>query len=593
MQLLRHLQLVGTDQELEAAWQAAGGHALTLQLLGRFIAEAFADRDIRHYREVQFEEADRERQGRSAFKVMIAYEKWLQQGGVARQRELSILRLTGLFDRPISHGCLQALRAAPVLPGITDGLAELSERQRQIAVNRLASIDLLSETADGIDAHPLIREYFSQQLRQQQPETFKAAHGRIFDHLCQNTPHRPDDLPGLQPLYQAVVHGCLADRQQEACDRVYYDRILRGAEAYSTKKLGAIGADLSAVAAFFEQPWSRVSARLSAADQAWLLGQAAFRLRALGRLTEALQPLRAGLEMDVQREDWENAARSANNLSELQVSLGLLDAGVKDGQQAVEYADRSGDAFQRLSKRATAADALLQRQRPGTGADPEELEQSRRLFATAEELQQELQPQYPRLYSLPGFRYCDLLLVPAEQAAWRCVAQAAGDGGVSLSLTAVLAAVHERAEQTLRWIQQTNGLLDIGLDHLTLARVSLYRWLLAGDRAAAVPVEHLQPAVEYLRRAGQEDHLPKGLLTAAVVAFLQGQLDRCRELLAETQLIAERGPMPLYLADVHLHRARLFQDAEELNRAGDLIRQHHYGRRFEELTDAERPVNGE
>ncbi|MFM7833466.1 MAG: hypothetical protein ACKPJD_16865, partial [Planctomycetaceae bacterium] len=142
--LLRHLQLVGTDQELAAAWQAAGGHALTLQLLGRFIAEAFADRDIRHYREIQFEEADRERQGRSAFKVMIAYEKWLQQGGVARQRELSILRLTGLFDRPISHGCLQALRAAPVLPGITDGLAELSERQWQIAVNRLASIDLLS-----------------------------------------------------------------------------------------------------------------------------------------------------------------------------------------------------------------------------------------------------------------------------------------------------------------------------------------------------------------------------------------------------------------------------------------------------------------
>ncbi|MFM7836681.1 MAG: hypothetical protein ACKPJD_33220, partial [Planctomycetaceae bacterium] len=289
----------------------------------------------------------------------------------------------------------------------------------------------LSVTADGIDAHPLIREYFSQQLRQQQPETFKAAHGRIFDHLCQSTPHRPDDLPGLQPLYQAVVHGCLADRQEEARAGVYRDRIRRGAEAYSIHKLGAFGADLSAVAAFFEQPWSRVSARLSAADQSWLLSEAAYSLRALGRLTEALQPMRAGLEMDVQREDWENAARSASNLSELQVSLGLLDAGVKDGQQAVEYADRSGDAFQRLVNRTTVADALLQRQRPGTGADPEDLEQSRRLFATAEELQQELQPQYPRLYSLQGFRYCDLLLVPAEQAAWRCVAEAAGDGGVS------------------------------------------------------------------------------------------------------------------------------------------------------------------
>ena len=70
---------------------------------------------------------------------------------------------------------------------------------------------------------------------------------------------------------------------------------------YSTNKLGAIGADLAAVAAFFDEPWSRVSPNLSEADQAWLLNQAAFRLRALGRLTEALQPMRAGLEMRVQQ----------------------------------------------------------------------------------------------------------------------------------------------------------------------------------------------------------------------------------------------------------------------------------------------------
>jgi hypothetical protein len=125
--LLRHLQIVGTEEELEAAWQDAGGHALTLQLLGRFIVDAFADRDIRHRSEVKFEAADLERQGRSAFKVMLAYERWLSgespfaprkwrwlwrflsrffrgaKGDVTeRQRELAILRLTGLFDRPIT-----------------------------------------------------------------------------------------------------------------------------------------------------------------------------------------------------------------------------------------------------------------------------------------------------------------------------------------------------------------------------------------------------------------------------------------------------------------------------------------------------------
>ena len=37
--------------------------------------------------------------------------------------------------------------------------------------------------------------------------------------------------------------------------------------------------------------------------------------------------------------------------------------------------------------------------------------------------------------------------------------------------------------------------------------------------------------------------------------------------------------MPLYLADIHLHRARLFRDQAELAQARDLIEKHGYGRR--------------
>jgi hypothetical protein len=93
------------------------------------------DRDIRHYKQVKFVEADRERQGRSAFKVMIAYERWLASAGPERQRELALLRLTGLFDRPISADCLQALRAEPAIPGLTDELIKLRETQWNIALH--------------------------------------------------------------------------------------------------------------------------------------------------------------------------------------------------------------------------------------------------------------------------------------------------------------------------------------------------------------------------------------------------------------------------------------------------------------------------
>jgi hypothetical protein len=197
------------------------------------------------------------------------------------------------------------------------------------------------------------------------------------------------------------VHGCLAGRQQEACDKVYFERILRGAGSagfYSQNKLGAIGANLAAVAAFFDEPWGRVSANLNEGDQAWLLNEAAISLRDLGRLTEALQPMRAGLKTFVQREDWKRAAGSTSNLSELEVTLGRLPDAVADAQQSIIHADRSGDAFQRMARRTTAADALHQSGRRAEAGS---------LFAEAERMQKESQPSLDLLYSLRGFQYCD------------------------------------------------------------------------------------------------------------------------------------------------------------------------------------------
>lgn len=589
--LLRHLQIVGTDEELHAARQDAGGHALTLSLLGRFIADAFDDRDIRHYREVKFEAADQEHQGRSAFKVMVAYERWLHSGGPERQRELAVLRLTGLFDRPMAKLCLQALRAEPSIPGLTDALVKLTPQQWNIAVKRLSEVELLSVSPDAIDAHPLIREYFAAQLKRDQPEAFRAAHSRLFDYLCENTPHRPDGIDGLAPLYEAVTHGCLAGRQQEACDKVYVDRILRSTGSdgfYSWKKLGAIGADLAAVAAFFDEPWRQVSPNLTAADQAWLLNEAALRLRALGRLTEALQPMRAGLEMRVRQQVWKSAAIIASNLSELEVTLGRLPDAVTDARQSITHADRSGDAGQRMIKRTTAADALYQSgQRAEAGT----------VFAEAERMQQEMQPQFDLLYSMRGFQYCDWLLAPAEQAAWQQLLYQPLSN-LESQISDCLSDVERRATTTLAWVTPQNWLLDIALDHLTLARVGLIRAILANPLPQpTLDLPHV--AVNGLRAAGLMDHLPLGLLTASLYHFVRGGHDLALKHLAEAQQIAERGPMPLFLADIHLTRARLAGSVKEeggmmnvdakaeLAQAAQLIRDLGYGRRYEELADAE------
>ena len=465
-----------------------------------------------------------------------------------------------------------------------------------------------------MDAHPLVREYFAEQLQRTHPHAFRDAHSRLFDHLCNSTEHQPDTLLALQPLYQAVTHGCLGGRHQEACDKVYVARILRGMGHdgfFSTKKLGAIGADLGAVVAFFTVPWSRLSPNLTAPAQAWLLSVAAFNLRALGRLTEAIEPMRAGMDRRVETEDWNNAAISASNRSELEVTLGLLSEAVADGRRAIAFADRSDDAFEQMSDRTTAADALHQAGDRAAALD---------LFAEAERMQVERQPEIPLLYSLSGFRYADLLLAPAERAAWKRVSvQPLGAQGPAYPESpkgytpTALASCDEatrRAEEVFRWRRGTiwnsacDTLIDIALDHLTLARAALSRALLTpGDATAlaALPAQ-ISQALTDLRETNMFDQLPKALLTAAFHAgTVGGQPEAAERYLAEAQLIAERGPMPLYLADVHLHRARLFgplppadrakfphlNPRADLAEARRLIEHHGYARRKEELEDAE------
>ena len=67
--------------------------------------------------------------------------------------------------------------------------------------------------------------------------------------------------------------------------------------------------------------------------------------------------------------------------------------------------------------------------------------------------------------------------------------------------------VAQRAAQTLPIAKAQNWLLDIALDHLTLARCALYADLLHRHARAGRPA-HTEAAVAGLRQAGTMDHLP-------------------------------------------------------------------------------------
>ncbi len=406
--LLRDNGVWGTEAELRAAARAFGGHPLALGLLASFLKETQAG-DVRrrdHIREL-LDDPENPRHDH-AKRVMQSYETdWLASQPVP----YAIMRMVGLFDRPASGDCLAALRRKPAIPGLTDAIVDLDEGAWQRAVTRLRDVRLLvpqdPSAPHALDAHPLVREWFGQRLEETRPEAWRAAHGRLYEHLRDTT--REGETPTLEdlaPLYQAIPHGCRAGRHQEALDEIYMDRICRrqangGMEFYSFHKLGAVGSDLAAISWFFERPYETPIAVLTVADQAWVLNEAASALRAQGRFAEALKALRAGLQRQTEAKAWMYAAIQASNLSEVELLVGEVAAAAATAEQSVSYADRSGAANQMAGSRSAHAQVLHNAGRR---------EEAECLFADVERQQKESDPNSPLLYSMRGYHYCDLLL---------------------------------------------------------------------------------------------------------------------------------------------------------------------------------------
>jgi len=380
--------------------------------------------------------------------------------------------------------------------------------------------------------------------------------------------------------------------------------------------------------------------------------------------------MRSGKENFAKRGDWQNAAIGASNLSELELTLGEVAEAVGDAEQSVTYADRSGDAFEREAACGLLADVLHHAGRRDEALklfrEVEAMQAKRTpgyplsyslrgfrycdLLLTAPERVAwqwllecgdlsplsagDLSPS--NVGTRANYReplICDSALPTSRQS---------GESGDESPHSKTLRAVFQRAAQTLKYYERGNwaSLLDIALDHLTLGRAALYAAILE-DRArsplpAAESASHpeaerrtrsdapyletarreLDTAVTGLRHAGQRQYLPHALLTRAWLRFLAGARtgsESAQEDLDEAWEIAERGPMKLHMADIHLYRARLFAlpiagsqlpiekkypwdrdldgsprgPKDDLAAARKLIEQCDYWRRREELEDAE------
>ena len=283
--LLRALGVKGGEAELRSASDEFNGHCLALTLLGSYLTDAY-NGDIRCRKEVSERLSHDVRQGVHARKVMESYQTWFGEGP-----ELSVLRMLGLFDRPADEKALGVLLKSPAIPGLTESLMDLSPSEWRTILARLRRARLLTgedpHNPGHLDTHPLVREYFGEQLRSQRTEAWKECNRRLFNYYRTLAPQLPDSFREMEPLFLAVICGCNAGLFREALHEVYIPRIQRGNASFAAKVLGARGALLSVLVHFFEHGrWGSPvetgveGQSLTAEDQLFILTQAGLYLTA-------------------------------------------------------------------------------------------------------------------------------------------------------------------------------------------------------------------------------------------------------------------------------------------------------------------------
>jgi tetratricopeptide (TPR) repeat protein len=608
--LLRVARVIGTDAELETLAGKFGPHALSVSLLGAYLAQE-AGQGIGPAAALE------QLPGPSPLaRVLAGIEERLLE-----KEDLQALKLLALFDRPADPISLRALRTPPAIDGLTENLADLADSDWERLLNRLERLRLVRLQRDNaadltVESHPMLAAHFGERLHATAPDAWRRGHARLSEHFAA-IPSKaiPDTFKEMRPLFRALAHGCKAGRHQAMHDDIYARRMSRGDVHYVTRFLGIVGAELAAVANFFDRPWTRPSAGLDASTRAMVLRSAGFLLRAVGRTGDAMQAMSAGIEAEDEAPDSSKAKQSeaALYLSEMAADLGQLEAAWIYAKHA--FALASDAQHEPICIAAIAQTGTLHHQRG-------RWEQALECFAQAEQRVRQWEPHRHVLGGMAGFNYCALLLElpggpprgedllvrargisaaamsgtppppgppPSDSPGHRGQTPGAAAAGPYMSTSptgAGLTSAYPRRDTALAALMI--GRLGYEGDHgrTDENRGSASRWLNRGlDRLRTAETVYLQP-LGFMARARARIHAGEPTDDA------RSDLERAFE-------IADRGAMRLCLADIYLCRVELFhavqpypwdRPAADLRAAEKLIEECGYWRRRAQLEAARKAV---
>jgi tetratricopeptide (TPR) repeat protein len=514
--------VIGTKAQLKRLAKEFHCHALSLKLVASYVRES-GDRSVTHATEIQPVDSATEPE-KQVGRVLAAFAKHFGDGPV-----IQLLRVLGLIRRAASYDEIEKLRAEKI-SDLTDHLHRLSVEEVMALVYQLRQAGFISQfSLRGRvyeDTHPLIREYFDEELRRVNVESWRKGHLVLYDHYSVAVKGFPRSDDDTLALCLAVIHGCEAGEQQHAFEQILWERVLQGYTYFLQYKAGIGDIFPNLLRLFFSVPWERA---VSGVDPAWwgkILTCAGLALRGAGRYPEALRASDAALRVSIDREDWLDAAFSAGYYSRLHANMGNVCLAVGLARDCVLYADRRDAPDLSKAARNVLATALHQFGR---------LAEAEVLFRESLSIAREGPFNLALILDVQYYQFLDLLLdLDREEE--------------------VIAA----AEPAMREMDiQHSGPLIVALFDLVLGRALLMSDQRSGSRPSPQAEKYIGRAVEVLRDTWILDYAPRGLLARAEIRCLNGSLGAAKSDLEEALNITRRVGMEVHEADCHLGLAQL------------------------------------
>ena len=404
-QVLRGWGVAGADAQLDAVAAQVGRHALSVAVIGSYLAN-FEGGRIEAAAGFKLDDvAGDEPKAAKLSRVLAFYAQRLP----ADEREL--LTRLAVFPRGITLALLGVLLDAggTVAGLLVDARPALPRLLARLVGRGLVFCYRGPDATLTWTAHPFVRERFAQLLDIPASEVFGAVAQRLGQGLDRRPENKPHEVALLDRYEQLIEATRLAGRVQEAFDLYWFGL---GGDAHLGKVLGDYARGHRILRGFVPASGdlARFAEELTPSGQSVGLNDLALMARRLGRLQEALPVRQEDDERKHRLNDGEETSIGLQNTSEMSCDLGLLRQALDTANRALAEASRAESQRERSNSLAYRARAThLAGDIPTAQAD----------FAAATALENN-----PLLYSLRGQYHAGHLMDSGDYATGRTLIEA-------------------------------------------------------------------------------------------------------------------------------------------------------------------------